>query len=310
MAGTAVCIGRDRELAQCLDMLEAGHNLLLRGRDGVGKRTLLRQLYQQVGQSHVCLWLSAGTGKQALFNLALQCHQGLSLQVPERFIPNRYRARVHRQGVVRWSWIQRSLARASVSDLANIILHSVKGHEVTLFVESLELPPTQADFLAELAGVMRLVAPINDSNRRKRIQQLCEKFERQLMLEPLSRQHSRELVEQLIAHQPLRFASDAVRQDFIRAIEQESEGMPAAIHAMIRQAVADGEITPSRLRAYRHEASARYLDMTPIILLSLTAFMAMRYISRGMSDTSLYVLSGVASTLLYAIVLLMRRLRH
>lgn len=94
----------------------------------------------------------------------------------------------------------------------------------------------------------------------------------------------------------------------MRAIEQDSGGVPAAIEGMLQAAGNDGEVTPASIRAYRHEAGTRYFDMTPLLVLVLIGFMAMRYVSRGIGEMELLVLSGVASALFYGLMLVLRRL--
>ena len=106
----------------------------------------------------------------------------------------------------------------------------------------------------------------------------------------------------------IRFTSDRVREAFLRAVEQDSGGVPAAIEGMLLSATNDGEVTPASIRAYRHEAGTRYLDMTPALVLVVIGFMAMRYVSRGIGEVELLVMSGVASALFYGLTLMLRRL--
>jgi uncharacterized membrane protein len=48
--------------------------------------------------------------------------------------------------------------------------------------------------------------------------------------------------------------------------------------------------------------------MTPMLSIAVVAFMAMRYISRGIREKELLVLSGVASALFWGLIALARRL--
>ena len=77
---------------------------------------------------------------------------------------------------------------------------------------------------------------------------------------------------------------------------------------MVLSASNDGEVTPTSIRAYRHEAGTRYLDMTPALVLALIGFIAMRYVSRGVGEVKLLVMSGVASALFYGLTMMLRRL--
>jgi hypothetical protein len=51
-----------------------------------------------------------------------------------------------------------------------------------------------------------------------------------------------------------------------------------------------------------------YWDMTPLLILGSIGLMAARYVSRGIGETELLVLSGVGSALFWGLVFLVRRL--
>jgi hypothetical protein len=73
--------------------------------------------------------------------------------VPERLIPPRFRAETKRTGRVPWRRIKRSLLREPAREVLALVLESVQGRgDVLLFVESLEVPPTQATMLQPRFG--------------------------------------------------------------------------------------------------------------------------------------------------------------
>jgi hypothetical protein len=84
--------------------------------------------------------------------------------------------------------------------------------------------------------------------------------------------------------------------------------VPAAVAGMLEAAIHDREVTRARIRHYQHEAAAVYWDMTPLLSIAVIAFMAMRYVSRGIGETELLVLSGVGSALFWGLIALARRL--
>jgi hypothetical protein len=301
-------VGRSQQLEEALDALRAGNSLVVKGRAGIGKSTFLRQLYMCLGDEIPCFWMADTNSKAAVFDVAQQVHESLSLKVPERFIPNRYRARAYQTGVVAWEWIRRSISRAPVRETADLVLASLQGRETIVFLESLEVPPTQAEFYHDLSEVAQLAAAMAEDNRRVRIQRLLWRFQKTIELKPLTREQTRELAVCWLERRPIRFTSDRVRRAFIRAVEQDSGGVPAAIEGMLQSATNDGEVTPASIRAYRHEAGTRYLDMTPVLVLAVIGFMAMRYVSRGIGEVELLVMSGVASALFYGLTMILRRL--
>ena len=301
-------VGRELELSEALAALRAGNSLVVKGRAGIGKTALLRQLHRLLKDELPCFWLADTNAKAAVFDLAEQVHRRLSLQVPERLIPERYRARAHQTGLVEWAWIKRSLSRAPMRETADLLLASLRGRGAIVFLEALEVAPTQAELYHDLAEVAQLAAAMDEDNRRVRIQRLLWRFQKTLELKPLTRSQSKALVECWQEHRPIRFSSDRVRQAFVRAVVQDSGGVPAAIAGMLQAAGNDGEVTPASIRAYRHEAGTRYLDMTPALVLLVIGFMAMRYVSRGIGQVELLVMSGVGSALFYGLSIFLRRL--
>lgn len=301
-------VGRSEQIAEALEALRAGNSLVVKGRAGIGKAVFLRQIHDRLGRERPCFWLADTNGKAAMFDLAEQVHERLSLKVPERFIPARHRARAHQTGIVVWEWIRRALSRAPTRETADLVLASLRDRGAIVFLESLEVPPTQAELYHDLAEVAQLAAAMDQENRRVRIQRLLWRFQKTIELKPLTREQTRELATRWLEKRPIRFTSDRVREAFLRAVEQDSGGVPAAIGGMLLSATNDGEVTPASIRAYRHEAGTRYLDMTPALVLAVIGFMAMRYVSRGIGEVELLVMSGVASAFFYGLTIMLRRL--
>ncbi len=51
----------------------------------------------------------------------------------------------------------------------------------------------------------------------------------------------------------------------------------------------------------RLEDERRYVDMTPVIFVLAAVFMAVRYVSLGLDDQSLYILAGIGFALMYGL---------
>lgn len=176
-----------------------------------------------------------------------------------------------------------------------------------IFVESLELPPTQEDFLLELIKRCQIVAAVCDTNRRERIKRLLWDFEKELELKPLAAPHTRQITEEWLEARAMAFVSQRCRKSFLRYIQQESGGVPLAIRGLLEHASKHPMIDCKDLRAYRHDAGVRYLDMTPALAVIIIGFMAMRYVSRGIGEVEMLVMSGVASALFYGVSMVLRR---
>ncbi len=302
-------VGRDHELGQATAEIAKGNNLLVTGRAGIGKSAFLRELYSRLNAQRVCLWIGHGNSKGATYDLARQVYERIGLTIPEELIPERYRLRMRRAGHVEWEWINRTLTRLPVRESMALVANSLAGKNALVFIESLEVPPTQAEFFGMLIEQAQTIAALDDTNRRTRIQRVLWRFRERIELKPLPATECRVLAEQWLTSRPVRFESDRVRESFLRAVAQDSGGVPAAIRGMLEAAGAESEITRASVRAFTHEAGVRYFDMTPTLVIGLMAVVAGRYIASGLNNNELYILSGVGIALFIGIRMLMFKLK-
>lgn len=291
-------VGRARELDQALTAIRRGANVLIKGRAGIGKRALLRRLRSALEDDETPLLLvPAGTTKTALLEMARQIHERVGLAVPETALPPRTLARVRREGRLPWRDLARPLRRMPVSESVELLAASLRRTRFLVLLESLEVPPSQAELFAEILDRAQVVACIDERNHRVRIERLLWRFQTTLELKPLPLEESRELAERWLAARPLRFADEATRDRFLRHVAQASGGVPAAIRGLLEEAAREPEITPAKARSLYHEAGLNYVDMTPLVIVLLVIAVAGRYVSRGLGDTELLVLSGVATAI-------------
>lgn len=309
MVETTGFVGRDHELMLAVAVLEKGNNLLVTGRAGIGKSAFLRALHDRLRMERMCLWVPAGNVKAVTFDLARQAHAVVGLSVPENLLPLRHRIKARRTGRVEWEWINRALARMPVRESMELLAHSLKNKNALVFIESLEVPPTQAEFFAQLIEETQVAAAMDDSNRRNRIDRLLWRFRERIELKPLPASDCRAIANDWLAVRPVRFESERVREAFLRAVEQDSGGVPAAVRGMLEAASSEAEITRSTVRGFAHRAGVRYMDMTPTLVIGVMLVVAGRYIARGLNDNELYVLSGVGVALFLGLRLLLTRFK-
>jgi len=302
-------VGRDHALSQARDSLAKGNHLLITGRPGIGKSALLRALYHELKAARPCLYAGDANVKAAVCDLLRQAHEGIGLRLPEARIPPRFRAKARRDGHIAWHHIARNLARMPTKDAMALIADSLKGKRVLVFIDSLEVPPTQAQFYAALLDVAQVAAALCDTNRRSRIQRLLWHFRDRIELKPLPAEACRAIGTRWLEHRPVRFASDAVRDHFLRALAQDSGGVPAALRGMLEAAAAEPEVTRAQVRAFTHEAGVKYLDMTATLVILFAVVLASRYIARGIGNDELYILSGVGIAMFVAVRFFLGRLR-
>ncbi|MCF7992158.1 MAG: hypothetical protein K9M02_17095 [Thiohalocapsa sp.] len=307
-----IFVGRQAQIREAADALLAGSSVVVKGKAGIGKRAFLRQVRAavQADGGRITLWPSVATAKQFGFELCEQVHGAIGLQVPESMIPVRFRAAAYRTGTVPFRHIKRALARMTAADQLQLALGSLAGRsDVVLFVESLEVPPTQADMLHQLAEHVQLAATLEDTNRRARVMRLLWQFERTLELKPLARAEVRAWVEDWLAEHPLHFETPRLREAFITAIARDAGGVPAAVEGMLAAAAAEPEVSRSTVREMTHDAATRYLDMTPMLIIMAAGFMALRYVSRGAGMKELMVMAGVGTSLFYVLLYFSRMMQ-
>ena len=312
MAETKGFIGRAREADQAIEAIRAGNNLLVIGKTGVGKTVFMRHVWGRLVSSDTedsaIAWVPSGTTKIAFLTLARQVHESFGLAVPDDKLPPQVATRARRQGWLPWKDLHRTVRRMPVADLAALLLESLEGQKMLVFLESMEVPPSQADFFRDLIEKTQVVAGMDARNHRARVEKILWKFQTQITLKPLPLEDSEQIIERWLKEHPLRFSYEALKPRFVRAIAQQSGGVPEAIYGMLAAAGNEDEITPAKVASFHHEAGRQYLDMTPVIVVGFVGFMALRYVSRGLSDVEMAVLAGVGSALFMGLRLFMSKL--
>ncbi len=295
MDATTGLLGRDRELARARQTLDKGANLLIQGRAGIGKSALLRELFSTLPAERIRIWVPEGSAKEQAYELARQAHAQIGLADSDA-LPGRVAGTPVRD--LPWGRIRRAVRRMPARECVALVattLETVQPPPVVFF-ESLELPPSQAEQFAAVLEVAQVAAAMDDTNRRVRIRRLLWRFpERErIELRPLPGAATEAITRSWLEAHPIAFEDDTVRDAFIRAVRQDSGGMPAAIQGMLEQARSEPQVTRRQVRAFRHDAGIRYIDMTPVVVIGIGAAIAFRYIARGIDSTEIYVLAGTA----------------
>lgn len=308
-AAPSIFVGRADEIDQSLPALRIGHSILIKGQPGIGKRSLLREVHRLLSQERVCLWPTLATPKQFVAELAEQVHHTIGLSIPERLVPPRFRAEAERTGRIQWKHIHRTLVRQPAQEIIHLVMNSLEGrNDVVLFVESLDVPPSQADMLHQLAEHCQVAAGIEESNRRNRVMRLLWRFQVTIDLKALVGSESREMVIRHLERSSIEFETEKVREAFITRIVRESRGIPEAITGMLAAAANEREVTRRTLHGFHHDSAISYIDMTPMLLIAAVSLMALRYISRGVGVQELMVLAGVGTSMFSLMLFFARRM--
>lgn len=313
MDETAGFVGRANELVTVQEAAAKGSNVLITGRAGIGKSAFLRHLRERLEQGESLppvVWVPFGTTKTVLLEIARQLHEAVGLTLPATLLPPRNLARAKRDGTLPWSDLARTVRRLSVPDTADILATTLRKRRFLVMMESLEVPPSQAELFAQVLEHAQVIAAMDEKNRRSRIDRLLWRFPVRVELKPLPLAECSEIVERWLEANPVRFADEPTRDRFVRHVARDSGGNPAAIRGMLEAAQKEREVTPAMARGFSHEAGYQYVDMTPLLVLFVVIAMATRYISRGIGNTEMLVFSGVASALFMGLRFLFFQMRH
>jgi hypothetical protein len=303
-------IGRDREVKAILEAMTAGGNVLVKGRPGVGKSAVIRRAFEVAKEKGAfCVLVEDGNTKAMALSLMEQLHKAVGLVVPGEIIGPRLKAKARREGGLEWNDLARTLLRLPVMDAANIIVATMHKQLVWVFVEGLEVGPQKADLFMRMIEAGLMAAAIDDSNKRTRISKMAWRFQTIVELKPLTLEQSAQITRNWLEQRPIRFSDERTRERFINHVARDSGGIPAAIRGMLEAASMEEEVTPAKARAFNHEAGMTYLDMTPLIVIALVVAIAARYVSRGLGDTDMLVLSGVATALFMGLRFFMYQMR-
>jgi len=264
----------------------------------MGKSSLIRHVRDKLqGQGMAVLWVPDAPTKATLEQLLRQLHESLGLVLPVALLGPRMKAKAQREGGLEWADLARTLRRLPVAEASDIVMATLRKAPVIVCFDALEVPAQKAELFARIMGVAQVLAGMDEKNRRVRIERMLWRFQCVIELKPLPLEVCEQITQKWLEARPLRFSDSRTRARFIRHVAQDSGGVPAAIRGMLDKAEKEGEITPALARSFTHEAGVRYLDMTPVLILLLVVAMAGRYVSRGIGEIEMLVLSGVASAL-------------
>lgn len=280
-----------------------GHHTFVVGRSGIGKTALLAHCSSSVSSEfNLCtLRLQPVTIRQALLDLAQQCHAQFGLRLPVSALPPTVATKARNGRKLNWSEIRKPVNRLTVDDLLKTIVRTIEPHRSIIFVDSLEVPPTYFDALEVLTQHAEIIAAMDSDNRRNRAVKFVSSFPVKIELKPLPLEDSEKLIRDHLAKNPIRFTDRKTESLFVRRVAQEGRGVSGTIINLLEAATGEDRITPAKVRMIQSDAAVTYMDMTPALVIVLAGVMALRYIGRGIGETELIVISGVGTSLFIVI---------
>jgi energy-coupling factor transporter ATP-binding protein EcfA2 len=196
-----------------------------------------------------------------------------------------------------WASIRRPVNRLSVRDLTSAIIpalhrHKQAGGHVVIAVDDMtRLTPTQEAFwLAVLEHAQVLTCA---SEKKHGVRRLWWRM-KEIEVPKLAPEIAQEIVKTYIAKKGVLIESPEL---YVSHVVKQSGGNPQAIADMLDNSAKERVVDKRQIREMKHQAGVRYLDFTPVMLISGACIIGARYLAIGLGDTALYVMAGMAAAL-------------
>ncbi len=298
MATPPIFVGRTRLLDKARQAVSTGLNVHLTGEAGTGKTTLARR----VAPGAVFVEHPAPPS-DVLATLLLHAHaKGWWTPPPQRSAPAAAPSRSSSRSKRDREEESDDLLNADDLDegaLVKIIRKMGQKGATEAAVAAYRVATPKAvivfdNFDAAPAGVVRLVHSLSESAtvivvgsespkpHQKPFLFSCTPVE----VKRLSAKETEELVTRLVEPYPVR-AGEKAR--LIRHLVEESQGLPAVVHELIKRGVARGDLSLASLRRESRINGFKTVDMTPGFALALAMLMMARGFSRGWGDADLRI---------------------
>lgn len=267
-------IPRHPQHQKLLENIAKRQPTLLIGDIGIGKTVLLKQTACEQPKA---IYLESPTPfKSALLELLKTLHENGDLRLEGitniEYLP--------------WDELHKKLNRQTIKELIQLCQHNLDGKDYILFFDSLETASQAMGRKVE--ALMEHALVIGAANHRNfSLRKLWWRFEL-LEIPPLSTEESKQLLWTLL-DQDTPFDAEL----FERNVLNQAHGNPLAITQMADKIQKETPISKDHIRQLRHEAGAKFIDITPLFFFVGAGAIAVRFIALGLNSTDLYILAGV-----------------
>jgi len=277
-------IFRQTEYNSLLDNIAKAQHTLVTGDIGIGKTHLLKQVQPELDKAIYVESISPI--KLALLEILKTLHQNDDLEIEG--VEVEYLA---------WNELLKKLNRLTIKELEALIQRNLVGRGYVLFLDSLETLTPSA--VKKVETLMECATVVGAANKLKSsLKKLWWRFE-QIEIPPLTKEESRQLLWQLIAACPT--ASARRDENTIADVEllenkilTQANGNPLAIFELAQKAMRQDTLTAENIRTLKHQAGAKFIDITPVFFIIGAVIIAARFVALGMNSTELYILAGVS----------------
>jgi energy-coupling factor transporter ATP-binding protein EcfA2 len=291
-------IGRDDLIERVTREARKGRHLLLTGRPGIGKSTVLEAVidrlivrrdltlihvneHQAKGQF---LEMARGLLESGLLKpSALELDAGLDDLDP---------------AAIEWARLKRQVNRLSIRDLTAAIVPALHAHKGRVLIAVDDLTAVTPTLVAFWLAVLDAAQVIGCASAKKAgLAKLWWKMT-EIEIPPLTPEATRDIVQTYIAQQGMLIESPGL---FVGHVVKQSGGNAQAIADMLDDSSKERLVDKRKIRELRHAAGVRYLDFTPVMIVALASVVGARYLAIGTGDTELYIFAGMLAAVVISI---------
>lgn len=324
-------IGRDNLVEKAAQEARKGRNVLLTGKVGVGKSSVLEAILERLERrrgerapvdaesddspgergeraerdrygherrkrAQTVIHVADHQPKAQFVDIARKLLAAglldpLALDLPEPY-------RDFPPELIEWAKVRRHVNRLSMRDLTAAIIPALHDHhgKVLIAVDDLTgVTPTLVAFWLAVFDAAQIIgcASAKKANLNKLWWKMTE-----IEVPPLTPDATRQIVETYIAKRGMLIESPGL---FVGHVVKQSGGNPQAIADMLDDSAKERLVDKRKIREMRHAAGVRYVDFTPAMIVALASVVGARYLAIGTGDTELYIFAGMVAAVVISL---------
>jgi energy-coupling factor transporter ATP-binding protein EcfA2 len=291
-------IGREDLVEKIAREARKGRHLLLVGPVGIGKSAVLEAVLDRllVRQAQVVLHVHDHQAKGQFLELARGLLEAGLLKPSALELDPRLDDL--EPAALEWTKLRRSVNRLSIRDLTAALVPALHAHpgRVLIAVDDLTaVTPTLVAFWLAILDAAQILACA--SAKKPTVAKLWWKLA-EIEIPPLAPEHARAIARTYLTQTGTLVESPPL---FLAHVVQQANGHPQALADLLADASKERLVDKARIREMRHAAGIRYLDFTPVLLVSLASVIGARYLAIGTGDTARYVFAGMLAAVVLSV---------
>jgi hypothetical protein len=266
-------IGRENELKQILDLTNKRVNILLLGKQGIGKTHLLNNIKFN---NHKILRIDdLSSPKKLLQNLVIFLMNGDKEKIKEMMFESDESMNI-------------KITKDSTKELTDLLMKITQKHEYTIIIDDVtNITPSQVKVLEKLKNHFHFIVAARFVKIDKAT--FLTNFER-IELNPLSRSES------LLMIHKLSYDIQSSIEDyelFKNHIFDQTAGIPLFLFEMVERYRKEEILTIDRIREVKHTQAINQIDLTLVVVILLSSLMILRYYGKETGESSFTMIGGI-----------------